>query len=507
MQESGGDHKPTPERAGGVTRPGHSDHAALRQRHRHQSVGHRPHHRPPSPGPFPAGTGEFHRDRQVGRADAEQQVVRVGATSLPQAAARARGDAERGGGVGALLAPGGLFRVERGPGVALDPRPAIGVVGRRLARPSARGRRARSGRRRSAAPGSARPASAGTHGAARTPASARSPAADPPPAPAAGADRPRPARPPSPTQPVPTAAPTAAQPPTAPTTTPQRQRPRRPAEIQPGPVRRRTQRRVRWRIRRQPEQRPADGDLLPRPPRHRRPELRPVQRGGGARIRGDLTAALVVDVDQQRPRGHGRVADPDRRRRAAADVRPPGADPVDHPGVGPAGHQNVDQAGRLGDDAAVGAAEADHAAVSDRRLGQRQPPPDPLAVDVKRTTGRRVRAPPRRRPPRAAGPAPPPPRANRSSSAATAAIGVAASASSTMSVDCRVAGETTVTNSRINHPEAWVTASDRPATLLHGREGRPVQLIRYRFITSCAARSRGGPRLRWQAIDWRLPLF
>ena len=45
---------------------------------------------------------------------------------------------------------------------------------------------------------------------------------------------------------------------------------------------------------------------------------------------------------------------------------------------------DVDQADRLGDHAAVRTAEADHAAVPDRRLGQRQPLPYPLAVDVQR---------------------------------------------------------------------------------------------------------------------------
>ena len=177
-----------------------------------------------------------------------------------------------------------------------------------------------------------------------------------------------------------------------------RQRPPRPPEVQPAPVRRRRQHSVRWRVPRQPEQRPPDGDLLPRPPRHRPPELHPVQRRGHTRIRRDLAPALLVDADEQRPRRHRRVADADRRG-AAADVRPPGADPVDRPGVGPARHQDLDQARRLRGHAAVGAAEADHAAVPDRRLGQRQPPPYPLTVDIQRTA--------RRRPPRnVAAPAP-----------------------------------------------------------------------------------------------------
>ena len=67
------------------------------------------------------------------------------------------------------------------------------------------------------------------------------------------------------------------------------------------------------------------------------------------------------------------------------------------------------------------------------------------------------------------------PRANRSSSAATAVIGVAGSASITTSADCRAAGETTVTASRMMTPEARNTGADRPATLLHECGARPVQ--------------------------------
>ena len=480
MQDGGGGHKPTPDGAGGVARPGHPDHAALRQRHRHQGVGHRPDDRPPSPGPFLAGTGEFHRDRQVGRADPEQQVVRVGATSLPQAAARARGDAERRGGVGALLAPGGLFRVERGPGVALDPRPVIGVFGRlpapvRLPAAAALAQRAADQQHR-AQPGHRQHVHMVQQERQRQPDHQRQTRRQH--RQRAPINRDRPARRQRHRPPPPAAA--AA--PTRHRRTRQRHRPRRPAEIQPAPVRRRAQHHIRRRVRRQPEQRAADGDLLPRQPRHGRPELRPVQRGGHARIRGDLTAALVVDVDQQRPRRHRRVADADRRR-AAADVRPPGADPVDHPGVRPARHQNVHQARRRGNHAAVGAAEADHAAVPDRRLGQRQPPPYPLAIDVQRNT--------RRRAPRAlttpkALTTPTPPGRHRHQPDPVPAREPLKLARHRRHRGPRVGVNHDVRRSPDRgrdyrhqqphkYPKARITGSDRPATLLHGCEARPVQ--------------------------------
>ena len=72
-----------------------------------------------------------------------------------------------------------------------------------------------------------------------------------------------------------------------------------------------------------------------------------------------------------------------------------------------------------------------------------------------------------------------PPRANRSSSLANAVIGVPGSASSTMSADRRVAGETTVTNSRINHPKARITGSDRPATFCTGAKAVRFNKICY----------------------------
>jgi len=76
-------------------------------------------------------------------------------------------------------------------------------------------------------------------------------------------------------------------------------------------------------------------------------------------------------------------------------------------------------------------------------------------------------------------PATSPPRANRSSAPATAVIGVPGSASSTMSVDRRIAGETTVTNSRINHPKARITSADRPATFCTGAKAPRFNKICY----------------------------
>ena len=84
---------------------------------------------------------QFDRGRQVGRPHPEQQVVRVGAAALPQAAARPGRDRQDRARVGTLLAPGGPLRVERVGDVALDARLMLGVLafpgrGRLLAVPA-----------------------------------------------------------------------------------------------------------------------------------------------------------------------------------------------------------------------------------------------------------------------------------------------------------------------------------------------------------------------------------
>ena len=73
--------------------------------------------------------GQFHGGWQVGGADAEQQVVRIGAAAFPQPPARARRDRQNRGGVRAVVPPPGPLGVQGLPGVAFDPGPAFLVVG------------------------------------------------------------------------------------------------------------------------------------------------------------------------------------------------------------------------------------------------------------------------------------------------------------------------------------------------------------------------------------------
>jgi len=250
---------------------------------------------------------------------------------------------------------------------------------------------------------------------------------------------------------------------------PRREQARRAVEVGADAVLRGVQGGVGRRVEGQGEQRVTDGDLLARLPSRGRGERLAVHGRRHPFVGGDLAAGPVVNVDVQRLPGNGLVADPHGRVGAAADVRVARTEPVDHADGGSACHPDVDKAGRLGDHASVSVAEADHGTVQDRSLGQRKPRRYLLVVDVQRGSelvfpegrggGVGERAARRggrtgsggksstRAPPSSPGGAPP--RANRSSSAATARIGVAGSASSTMSADCRVAGETTVSASRM----------------------------------------------------------
>jgi len=70
--------------------------------------------------------------------------------------------------------------------------------------------------------------------------------------------------------------------------------------------------------------------------------------------------------------------------------------------------------------------------------------------------------------------------------AARGAMGMARTSSLTATpvaprtiADCRVAGETTVTNSRINAPKARITGADRPATLCTGAKPARFNKICY----------------------------
>ncbi len=123
-------HEPAADRARRVARARDAHHAALSQRHRYRHVG-------DLPEDLPAvcvllGVGQFDRGRQLGGAQAQQQVVGIGAAALPQAAPRARGDRERGARVGAVRAPGDPLRVERVPGVTLDALLVRAVLGHPL---------------------------------------------------------------------------------------------------------------------------------------------------------------------------------------------------------------------------------------------------------------------------------------------------------------------------------------------------------------------------------------